>query len=96
MCFNYWFLGRELTCPLTISECNIKYYEGPTSLNWKTLLATIRKDPKKFWEDGGWNFLNTESSSDEENEDEDAEDAYNPSEQEDEDDAVRVLPFKGG
>jgi len=101
--FDLVFVFKDLTRqPATISaipvqsldpikewldECNIKYYEGPTSLNWKTLLSTIRADPKKFWEDGGWNFLNNDSSSDEELEDEGAEDAYNPSEQEDEDDA---------
>lgn len=65
-------------------------------MNWKTLLATIRDDPKKFWENGGWNFLNTEDSESEEEEDEEASDDYRPDEEatdeeeeEEEDDYVR-------
>jgi len=70
-----------------LDECNIKYYEGPANLNWKQILQTIRENPKKFWEDGGWNFLNTESSSEEEDaaDEEESVDAYVCSDQEDED-----------
>ncbi len=52
-------------------------------MNWKTILSTIREDPKKFWEDGGWNFLNADGSDDDASESEE-EDAYNPSDQSDE------------
>lgn len=60
-------------------------------MNWKTILSTIRDDPKKFWEEGGWNFLNTEASSDEEASESEEEDAYNPSDQSDEE--VRLHSF---
>jgi len=40
-----------------LNSCNIKYYEGQASLNWKRIMQQIREDPVVFWEEGGWNFL---------------------------------------
>ncbi|KAL6048781.1 FACT complex subunit [Balamuthia mandrillaris] len=98
--FDLVFVFKDLTrIPATISaiptenlepikewldECDIKYYESPTNYNWKSLLGVIRANPKKFWEDGGWNFLNQESDDEEERAaEEEAEDAYEPSDQDD-------------
>jgi nucleosome binding factor SPN SPT16 subunit len=38
------------------SECNIKFYEGPTNLNWGRIMATIRNDVDQFFEDGMHNL----------------------------------------
>jgi nucleosome binding factor SPN SPT16 subunit len=62
-----------------LNSCDIRYFEGIQSLNWNNIMRTITKDPEAFFEDGGWNFLN--SNSDEEAvDDESSEDAYSPSE----------------
>jgi nucleosome binding factor SPN SPT16 subunit len=55
-----------------LDSCNIKYYEGNVSLNWKSVMQKVRDDPKGFWEDGGWDFLEG-GDSDEENREEDEE-----------------------
>jgi len=36
-----------------LNSCDIKFYEGPTNLNWDKILETIRKDTKGFYETGG-------------------------------------------
>eukprot|EP01103_Thecamoeba_quadrilineata_P016031 TRINITY_DN5244_c0_g1_i1.p1 TRINITY_DN5244_c0_g1~~TRINITY_DN5244_c0_g1_i1.p1 ORF type:complete len:1059 (-),score=303.19 TRINITY_DN5244_c0_g1_i1:16-3192(-) len=67
-----------------LDSCNIKYYEGPTNLNWERIMSTIQSNPKSFFQDGGWSFLENPSddSSDSGEESED----YNPGEEEEEDD----------
>lgn len=63
-----------------LDSCDIKYYEGPQNLNWKTIMARIAEDPKRFHtEDGGWKFLNLEDSEEDE-EEEEAESDFQPSE----------------
>jgi nucleosome binding factor SPN SPT16 subunit len=48
-----------------LDSCNLKYYEGPQNLNWNRITAHIKDDPAKFYEEGGFEFLNTESSDEE-------------------------------
>jgi len=49
-----------------LDSCNIKFYQGPTNLNWRNLLDLAASGPKKFWADGGWAVLdNTTESGDE-------------------------------
>jgi nucleosome binding factor SPN SPT16 subunit len=73
-----------------LNSCDIRYFEGIQSLNWNNIMRTIVKDPEAFFEDGGWNFLNSNSDDDLAQDDESSEDAYSPSEDsvsgEDEDD----------
>ena len=38
------------------SSCNIKFYEGPTNLNWTRILSTIREDIDKFYKEDGMLF----------------------------------------
>ncbi|KAI6244064.1 FACT complex subunit [Aphelenchoides fujianensis] len=40
-----------------LNSCDIRYSEGPISLNWNNIMKTIVQDPDQFFEDGGWNFL---------------------------------------
>jgi len=55
-----------------LDSCNIKFYEGPTNLNWPRILATIREDVDKFYkEDGAWSFLVGDGSDEEDPEDPD-------------------------
>jgi len=61
-----------------LDSCDIKYYEGTKNLVWPRVMQQIRENPKKFWKAGGWNFLESESS-DEENNEEADEDDYQPS-----------------
>ncbi|KAH3767794.1 FACT complex subunit SPT16 [Pelomyxa schiedti] len=51
-----------------LDSCNIKYYEGPTNLNWKNVMNTIRGDLNQFFEDGGWNFLSISDDEDDNDE----------------------------
>uniref|UniRef100_A0A915IGG8 FACT complex subunit n=1 Tax=Romanomermis culicivorax TaxID=13658 RepID=A0A915IGG8_ROMCU len=44
-----------------LDSCEIRYTEGIQSLNWPKIMKTILDDPEGFFENGGWNFLNTES-----------------------------------
>jgi len=46
-----------------LDSCNIKYYQGPTNLNWRGLLDLASNDPKKFWADGGWSVLDNSTES---------------------------------
>lgn len=43
------------------SSCDIRYSEGVQSLNWTKIMKTITDDPKGFFENGGWTFLDPES-----------------------------------
>lgn len=45
---------------LCFSSCDIRYTEGIQSLNWPKIMKTILDDPEGFFENGGWNFLNSE------------------------------------
>ncbi|ESN94096.1 hypothetical protein HELRODRAFT_193835 [Helobdella robusta] len=66
-----------------LNSCDIKYSEGIQSLNWTKIMKTITDDPAKFFEDGGWSFLDPESDAEDDDDDEDDEDdAYNPSDSE--------------
>jgi len=61
-----------------LDECDIKYYEGTQNLNWDRIMAAIKEDPVKFHtEEGGWAFLNPESS-DEDEDSEPEEEVFNP------------------
>jgi len=62
---------------------DIKYYEGPTNLNWKPLLKTVRADPKAFWKNGGWSILDSTHESDDDGADEGESDEYKCSDQSD-------------
>lgn len=58
-----------------LDSCEIRYTEGIQSLNWPKVMKTIVSDPDEFFENGGWNFLDTAASDDEEaGEDSDEED----------------------
>jgi nucleosome binding factor SPN SPT16 subunit len=48
-----------------LDEQEIKYYEGPMSLNWNNVLKSIRSDFEAFYEDGGWQFLSADAGDDE-------------------------------
>ncbi|KAL3130646.1 hypothetical protein ABBQ38_008037 [Trebouxia sp. C0009 RCD-2024] len=51
-----------------LSSMDIKFYENKVNLNWKQVLKSIVDDPEQFEADGGWNFLDMEGDSDEEEE----------------------------
>jgi nucleosome binding factor SPN SPT16 subunit len=70
-----------------LDSCNIKYYEGNISLNWKSVMQKIRDDPKGFWEDGGWDFLEGDDSAEEnrEEDEESEEDEFVPAGDDDDD-----------
>ncbi|XP_040603018.1 FACT complex subunit SPT16-like [Mesocricetus auratus] len=61
-----------------LNSCDLKYTEGVQSLNWTKIMKTIVDDPKGFFEQGGWSFLEPEG------EGSDAEDGDSESEIEDE------------
>jgi nucleosome binding factor SPN SPT16 subunit len=44
-----------------LDSCNISYTEGRLNLSWGAILKTILADPHKFYKEGGWKFLNTDS-----------------------------------
>jgi len=46
-----------------LDSVNIPFYQGPSNLNWNTVLRTIREDLEGFYEEGGWRFLDAEASS---------------------------------
>jgi len=43
-----------------LNSCNILFYETKINIIWKNILKVIQEDPKQFFEDGGWNFLDTD------------------------------------
>lgn len=52
-----------------VNEVNLIFSEGVVNLNWTNLLAKIRDDPKDFLDQGGWNFLQDDSNSENSEED---------------------------
>ncbi|GMT28456.1 hypothetical protein PFISCL1PPCAC_19753 [Pristionchus fissidentatus] len=70
-----------------LNSCDIRYTEGPQSLNWPKIMKHITDDPEKFFEDGGWNFLGNDSGGEEEDEDESEEEGYSPEGSESEEDS---------
>jgi len=67
-----------------LTQSEIRYTEGPISLNWTKIMKTIVDDPKQFFETGGWSFLDGESDEEVVEEEEDEEDdKYEPTEDED-------------
>jgi len=64
-----------------LDNIDVKYYEGPQNLAWDRIMSTIREDPVKFHtQDGGWAFLNLESSDEEDSEP--SEDEFDPAREE--------------
>ncbi|KAK9807391.1 hypothetical protein WJX73_010932 [Symbiochloris irregularis] len=62
-----------------LTGINIKWYESKINLNWKPILKNIVEDPEGFIESGGWDFLNQEGDSgDEEDEDEEGDVEFQP------------------
>ncbi|BFZ61011.1 FACT complex subunit spt16 [Saitoella coloradoensis] len=72
-----------------LDSVDIAFSEGPLNLNWSTIMKTVNDDPKQFFEDGGWSFLQLESDA-EQSDDEDAESEFEGSEGEEEDDESDV------
>merc|ERR1712156_140100 len=46
-----------------LNSVDIKYTEGIQSLNWGKIMKTIIDDPEGFFESGGWSFLDPNSGS---------------------------------
>jgi len=66
---------------------NIKFYQGNANLNWTKIMQTIREEPKAFFEDGGWSFLDMDAADGENEEPEDEEEeSFAPGGEEEEDD----------
>lgn len=70
------------------SSCDLKYTEGLQNFNWPKIMKTITDDPEGFFDQGGWNFLEAESDSEEKEVDDDIsdeeDDVYSPTESESE------------
>jgi len=49
-----------------LNSCDIRYSEGPMSLNWGNIMKTITEDPEAFFENGGWNFILADSEDEDE------------------------------
>lgn len=47
-----------------LNEQDIKYYEGPMSLQWNNVLKNVRMDLEGFYGDGGWRFLSVDDDDD--------------------------------
>lgn len=71
-----------------LNSCDLKYTEGLQNFNWPKIMKTITDDPEGFFEQGGWNFLEAESDSEEKEVDDDIsdeeDDVYSPTESESE------------
>ncbi|KAI6232490.1 FACT complex subunit [Aphelenchoides besseyi] len=65
-----------------LNSCDIRYSEGPISLNWNNIMKTIVQDPEQFFSDGGWNFLLNDTD-DEGAEDESEESEFAPTDESD-------------
>ncbi|XP_051201231.1 FACT complex subunit SPT16 [Lolium perenne] len=65
-----------------LDTTDLKYYESRLNLNWRPILKTIIDDPRKFVDDGGWEFLNMEGSDSEVEESEESDQGYEPSDAE--------------
>lgn len=71
-----------------LNSCDLRYTEGIQSLNWTKIMKTITENPEKFFDEGGWSFLDPQSSDDDADDDEDEEDdAYVPSGDDDEEES---------
>jgi nucleosome binding factor SPN SPT16 subunit len=55
-----------------LDEQEIKYYEGPMSLQWQNVLKSIRMDFESFYDQGGWQFLSSEGGDDDREEESDS------------------------
>ena len=72
-----------------LNSCDIYYTEGIQNFNWGKIMKTITDDPEGFFENGGWNFLASESDTEEKGvaEDDDIsdeeDDAYTPTDEDD-------------
>ncbi|XP_033101550.1 FACT complex subunit SPT16-like [Anneissia japonica] len=62
-----------------LNSCDIKYTEGVQSLNWTKIMRTIVDDPEGFFDNGGWTFLDPESSGEEDDSEDEGEESYLPS-----------------
>ncbi|KAI5424901.1 FACT complex subunit spt16 [Lathyrus oleraceus] len=45
-----------------LDTMDIKYYESRLNLDWRAVLKRVTDDPKTFIKDGGWEFLNSEAT----------------------------------
>jgi len=61
-----------------LNNCDIRYSEGPMSLNWNNIMKTIIDDPDAFFENGGWKFI-LEEDEEEEDDGEEEESEFEPS-----------------
>lgn len=78
------------------SSCDIRYTEGIQSLNWTKVMKAITDDPIGFFESGGWTFLDPESGSDAEGDDdgeEEEDEAYEPTDIESDEEFVLKPSF---
>jgi nucleosome binding factor SPN SPT16 subunit len=55
-----------------LDEQEIKYYEGPMSLQWNNVLKSVRSDFEAFYDDGAWQFLSNEAGDGDGEEEEDS------------------------
>jgi nucleosome binding factor SPN SPT16 subunit len=65
-----------------LNSCDIRYTEGVQSLSWAKIMKTINDDPKGFFEQGGWSFLDPESEEEPDESSEESE-GYVPSDNDD-------------
>ena len=65
-----------------LDRCDIRFSTGSANLNWPLLMKKVKEDVEKFFEDGGWIFLDDEAEDEAgaEDEEEEDDDQYNPSE----------------
>lgn len=65
-----------------LDSVDIPFSEGPMNLNWGQIMKTVTSDPHAFFAEGGWHFLSTESDSEEQEQSEDEESAFEMSDSE--------------
>ncbi|KAJ1679137.1 FACT complex subunit spt16, partial [Spiromyces aspiralis] len=65
-----------------LDSVNIPFSEGPVNLNWTTIMKTVNSDPKAFFMDGGWSFLQEGSDEEDEGMSEEEESEFSISEEE--------------
>jgi len=46
-----------------LDSVDIPYTEGPLNWNWATIMKQVTADPHKFFVEGGWSFLRTDTDS---------------------------------
>jgi nucleosome binding factor SPN SPT16 subunit len=59
-----------------LDSCEIPFYQGNLNLQWTTIIKTIQADPHDFFEQGGWNFLSTDSDDEDGGDESDEESAF--------------------